>query len=169
MAKNNVRAITPESPQTFDEALANLESTIAAEVPITAEDKKGKRATEKEMSKLDFIINNVEKVDPELPKSFDNNVFADTKALLNEKKRQLSELERITTQIENQIAVIKIRYKTNLQILYASSEASVKRDDTLKYIYTNIQECYARNKSEEDKNGDNKTNKNTDKSDDTPK
>lgn len=154
MTKNNVRAIVAESQQTFDEAFDNLESVIAAEVPITAEDKKGMRASETEMSKLDFIINNVEKVDPDLPKNFESNVFVDSRTLLTEKKRQLERLNRIVLQIENQIAVVRIRLRPKIRIFYAASEASYKRDITLKYIYVNMQECYARKSNGDDKNGD---------------
>jgi hypothetical protein len=154
MTKNNVRAIVAESQQTFDETLANLESLIAAEVPITAADKKGMRASEMEMSKLDFIINNVDKVDPELPKNFENNIFVDSRTLLTEKKRQLSELTRIVSQIENQIAVVRIRLRPQIRIFYVASEASYKRDITLKYINVNMQECYVRKSNGDDKSGD---------------
>ena len=154
MTKNNVRAIGAESQQTFDEALVNLESAITAEVPITAEDKKGMRASEIEMSKLDFIINNVSKIDPDLPKNFDNSTFVDNKKLLTEKRRQLEELTRLSKQIENQIAVIRIRLRPQIRIFYAAAEASSKRDNTLKYIYVNMQECYARKSNGDDKNGD---------------
>lgn len=150
MAKNNVRAITAESPQTFDEAFANLESTIAADVPITDEDKKGARASEMEMSKLDFIINNFDKVDDNLPKKFDTNIFTDSQAILKEKKRQLAKVQRLVGQIENQIAVVRIRLRPQIRTFYLSAEKAYKDDSTLKYIVVNLKECYARTKSNSD-------------------
>ncbi len=166
MIKNNVKALTAEGGKPFDEALTNLEVVITAEVPITQADKTGARASEAEMSRLDFIIDNVAKIDEDLPKNFDSNVFANTKAFLKEKYRQVAELERIVMNIKSQIAVARIDLKPHFRTFYVGSDKAQKRDITLRYIYVNMQECYARTKSiESDKNDPD----NTGKTGDTPK
>jgi hypothetical protein len=165
MTKENVRAILPESKQTFNDALDSLKSVIAAEVPITAEDKTGMRASDIELGKLDFIVNNVAKVDEDMPKNFDNNVYADNQSLLKEKQRQVTELKRLTVDAENQVAVIKIRIKKDITVFYGASKAATKRDSTLKYIEAEMQECYTRKSN----NDNNKGGAGTDKSNDTSK
>jgi hypothetical protein len=165
MAKENVRAIVPESKQTFDDALSSVKSVIAAEVPITAEDKTGARASDTELSKLDFIVNNVAKVDQDMPKNFDNNVYADNQSLLKEKQRQVTELKQLTADAENQVAVVKIRIKKDIMVFYSASKVATKRDSSLKYIEANIQQCYERKSNNDNNNGDS----GTDKPSDTPK
>jgi hypothetical protein len=144
MAKSNIRAIIAEGQKTFSESLAELETVIVAEVPITANDKKGGRAINNELNKMDFIISNVAKVDEHLPKNINADVFVEDAAILKDKQAQLQELQRLAGIIENQIAVKRISIKVNVKEFYNASKRAAAKDVSLKYIYTTMQECYSR-------------------------
>ena len=150
MAKNNVRAITNEGEMTFDQAFTQLYSIVAAEEPISADDKKGGRPITVELSNMDFIITNASKLDPYLPKNIESNVYADDHTLLNEKKRQLQEVKRLEKDIDNQMAVIKIRMKKNVKEFYVAAEKAGDKDSTLKYIRVKMEDWYARSSNNTD-------------------
>jgi hypothetical protein len=143
MAKSNIRAVIAEGQKTFTDSLSELESIIIAEVPISVDDKKGSRANAIEMSKMDFFITNVAKIDEHLPKKFNGDVFSEDAAILKEKQIQLQELLRLGRIVENQIAVKRIGIKSNIKEFYVASKKAAKDDSSLKYIYTTIQEIYA--------------------------
>ncbi len=153
MAKNNVRAITAEGEMTFDQGFTQLHSIVAAEVPITDVDKQGGRPITVELANMEFIITNAPKLDADLPKNVPFTVFADDDTLLKEKQRQLQEVKRLEKDIDNQIAVIKIRIKNNVREYYAAALKAGKRDSTLKYIRTKMEVWYARASSKNDGNG----------------
>lgn len=153
MAKNNVRAITTEGEMTFDQAFTQLHTIIAAEEPISANDKKGGRPITVELSNMEFLITNAPKIDQDLPKNVNTTVFADDDALIKEKQRQLQEVRRLEADIENQIAVIKIRIKKNVKEFYVAAEKAGNRDSTLKYIRIKMEEWYARSSNKNDENG----------------
>jgi hypothetical protein len=144
MAKSNIRSLIAEGQKTFSESLAELETVIIAEVPITANDKKGGRAINNELNKMDFIISNVPKVDDHLPKNLNVNVFVEDVAILKDKQTQLQELQRLAGIVESQIAVKRIEMKGNVKEFYNASKKAAAKDVSLKYIYTTMQECYAR-------------------------
>jgi hypothetical protein len=150
MAKNNVRAITAEGEMTFDQAFTQMHSIVAAEVPISADDKKGGRPITVELANMEFIITNAPKLDADLPKNIPTSVYADDDALLKEKQRQLQEVKRLEKDIENQIAVIKIRIKNNVKEFYAAALKAGKRDSTLQYIRTKMEVWYARSSNNND-------------------
>lgn len=152
MTKNNVRAITTEGEMTFDVGFTQLHSIVAAEVPITTNDKKGGRPITIELANMEFLITNAPKLDPDLPKNVSSTVYADDDTLLKEKQRQLQEVKRLEMDIENQIAVIKIRIKNNVKEFYAAALKAGKRDSTLKYIRTKMEEWYAKATSKDDNN-----------------
>lgn len=153
MTKNNVRAITSEGEMTFDQGFTQLHSIVAAEVPITDVDKQGGRPITVELANMEFLITNAPKLDDYLPKNVPFTVFADDNTLLKEKQRQLQEVKRLEKDIENQIAVIKIRIKINVREFYAAALKAAKKDSTLKYIRTKMEEWYAKATSKDDGNG----------------
>jgi hypothetical protein len=144
MAKSNIRGILADGQKSFAESLADLETVIVAEVPISINDKKGSRAIIQELNKMPFIIQNVDKVDEHLPKNFNASVFAEDDALLKEKQLQLQELHRLAGIVESQIAVKRIGMKSNVREFYNASKKAAEKNVSLKYIYTTMQECYTR-------------------------
>ena len=153
MTKNNVRAITAEGEMTFDDGFNQLRSIVVAEVPITDVDKQGGRPITVELANMEFLITNAPKLDDYLPKNVPITVFADDDKLLKEKQRQLQEVKRLQQDIENQIAVIKIRIKNNVREFYTAALKAGKFDSTLKYIRAKMEEWYAKAKSKDDGNG----------------
>ena len=55
MKETKVRGLLAEGEKTVPECLTDLEKSIMAETPITKKDKKGMRASEAELAKVDFI------------------------------------------------------------------------------------------------------------------
>jgi hypothetical protein len=142
MKETKVRGLLAEGEKTVPECLIDLEKSIMAETPITKKDKKGMRASEAELAKVDFIKKHFSKIEHKLAKDFDSTVFFATHDSIKDKGENSSEMDRLKKIIDDQRALLRIAFKIEYSKVYKAASDAADADTSLEFIYNSLKECY---------------------------
>ena len=142
MKSKNVRSIKTDGERTFEVISAELEKAVVAESPITKKDKKGAKATDAEIGKLDFMIKEALNYGNFLPHDFNMDDVNEKKMIISTKSDQIAILDRITKELKSQITVTRIELKPKVKTIYDAAKKAAANNTTLEYIPKTIGECY---------------------------